>query len=44
MYKYHNILYPEYLDANTPDEIVRAVRENMLFGARTIKLCVDCKP
>jgi imidazolonepropionase-like amidohydrolase len=20
------------------------VRENMLFGARTIKLCIDCKP
>ena len=44
MFKYHNILYPEYLDADTPDEIVKAVRENMLFGARTIKLCVDCKP
>ncbi|RPJ84921.1 MAG: hypothetical protein EHM13_02710 [Acidobacteria bacterium] len=44
MYKYHNIMYPEYIDANSPDEIVRAVRENMLFGARTIKLCVDCKP
>lgn len=44
MYKYHNIMYPEYIDANSPDEIQRAVRENMLFGARTIKLCVDCKP
>jgi imidazolonepropionase-like amidohydrolase len=44
MYKYHNIMYPEYIDANSPDEIVRAVRENMLFGARTIKLCIDCKP
>jgi imidazolonepropionase-like amidohydrolase len=44
MYKYHNIMYPEYIDANSPEEIVRAVRENMLFGARTIKLCVDCKP
>jgi imidazolonepropionase-like amidohydrolase len=44
MVKYHDILYPEYLDADTPDEIVKAVRENMLFGARTIKLCVDCKP
>lgn len=44
MYKEHNIMYPEYIDANSPDEIVRAVRENMLFGARTIKLCVDCKP
>lgn len=44
MYKYHNIMYPEYIDANSPDEIQRAVRENMLFGARTIKLCIDCKP
>ena len=44
MYKQHDIMYPEYIDANSPDEIVRAVRENMLFGARTIKLCIDCKP
>jgi imidazolonepropionase-like amidohydrolase len=44
MYKQHNIMYPEYIDANSPDEIVRAVRENMLFGAKTIKLCIDCKP
>ncbi len=44
MYKYHDIMYPEYIDANSPGEIVRAVRENMLFGARTIKLCIDCKP
>ena len=44
MYKAHNIMFPEYIDANSPDEIVRAIRENMLFGARTIKLCIDCKP
>lgn len=44
MYKYHQIVYPEYLEANTPDEIVKAVRENLLFGAKTIKVCVDCKP
>ena len=44
MYKDHNIMFPEYIDANSPDEIVRAIRENMLFGARTIKLCIDCKP
>ncbi|MEO8034561.1 MAG: amidohydrolase family protein, partial [Acidobacteriota bacterium] len=44
MYKQHNIMFPEYIDANSSDEIVRAVRENMLFGARTIKLCIDCKP
>jgi imidazolonepropionase-like amidohydrolase len=43
MYKLHGLVYPEYLEANTPDEIVKAVRENLLFGARTIKICVDCK-
>jgi len=44
MYKHHDIMFPEYIDANSPDEIVKAIRENMLFGARTIKLCIDCKP
>ncbi len=40
----HNIVYPEYLDADTNDEIVKAVRQNVLFGATVIKICVDCKP
>jgi len=40
----HKIVYPEYLDADTPDEIVKAVRQNELFGAKVIKICVDCKP
>jgi imidazolonepropionase-like amidohydrolase len=44
MYKDHSLVYPEYLEANTRDEIVKAVRENLLFGAKTIKICVDCKP
>jgi len=44
MAKQHNIVYPEYLDADTNDEIVKAVRQNVLFGARVIKICVDCKP
>ena len=44
MAKDHSIVYPEYLDADTPDEIVKAVRQNVLFGARVIKICVDCKP
>lgn len=44
MYKEHKLMFPEYIDADTPDEIVKAIRQNMLFGARTIKLCVDCKP
>jgi len=44
MAKEHQIVYPEYLDADTPDEIVKAVRQNILFGAKVIKICVDCKP
>jgi imidazolonepropionase-like amidohydrolase len=44
MAKDHNIVYPEYLDADTNDEIVKAVRQNALFGAKVIKICVDCKP
>lgn len=38
------LVYPEYLDADTHDEIVKAVRQNILFGAKVIKICVDCKP
>jgi imidazolonepropionase-like amidohydrolase len=44
MVKEHNIVYPEYLDADTHDEIIKAVRQNVLFGAKVIKICVDCKP
>jgi imidazolonepropionase-like amidohydrolase len=44
MAKDHRIVYPEYIEADTPDEIVKAVRQNALFGARVIKICVDCKP
>src|SRR5438309_506005 len=44
MVQNHHIVYPEYLDADTPDEIVKAVRQNILFGAKVIKICVDCKP
>ena len=44
MAKDHNIVYPEYLDADTRDEIVKAIRQNILFGAKVIKICVDCKP
>jgi imidazolonepropionase-like amidohydrolase len=39
-----NIVSPEYLDADTPDEIIKAVHQNLLYGAKVIKLCVDCKP
>jgi len=44
MVKEHAIVYPEYLDADTPDEIIKAVRQNVLFGAKVIKICVDCQP
>jgi imidazolonepropionase-like amidohydrolase len=40
----HSIVYLEYLDADTPDKIVKAARQNILFGAKVIKICVDCKP
>jgi imidazolonepropionase-like amidohydrolase len=40
----HKIVYPEYLDADTEDEIVKAVRQNVLFGAKVIKIMVDAKP
>ncbi len=38
-----SLVYPEYLDADTPDEIVKAVRKNVLFGAKVIKIMVDAK-
>ena len=44
MVKQHDIVYPEYLDADTPDEIIKAVRQNVLFGAKFIKIMVDSKP
>jgi imidazolonepropionase-like amidohydrolase len=44
MARHHNIVYPEYLDADTPDEIIKAVRQNVLFGAKVIKIMVDSEP
>jgi imidazolonepropionase-like amidohydrolase len=38
-----SLVYPEYLDADTPDEIIKAVRKNILFGAKVIKIMVDAK-
>ena len=37
------MIYPEYLNADTNDEIVKAIRRNILFGAKVIKICVDCQ-
>ncbi len=38
------LVYPEYLDADTHDEIIKAVHKNMLYGAKVIKIMVDSKP
>src|SRR5260370_18943659 len=38
-----SLVYPEYLDADTPDDIVKAVRKNILYGAKVIKIMVDAK-
>jgi imidazolonepropionase-like amidohydrolase len=35
---------PEYFYADTRDEITKAVRENILYGARVIKIVVDDQP
>ena len=34
-----NLIYPEYLNADTNDEIVKAVRRNIAFGAKVKDLC-----
>lgn len=39
-----DLVYPEYLDADTHDEIIKAVHKNMLYGAKVIKIMVDSKP
>ena len=39
-----NIVFPEYIDADTHDEIIKAVHQNLLYGAKVIKICIDCKP
>ena len=39
-----SLVYPEYLDADTHDEIIKAIRQNILYGARVIKIMVDSKP
>jgi len=39
-----DITIPEYLYADTPDEMRKAVRENITFGAKVIKIVVDDQP
>lgn len=41
--EWENTVYPEYLNADTNDEIVKAIRQNIHFGAKVIKVCVDCQ-
>ena len=35
---------PEYLYADTKDELKKAIRENILYGAKVIKIVVDDQP
>jgi imidazolonepropionase-like amidohydrolase len=39
-----DLVYPEYRVADTRDELVKAVRENVHFGARVIKVVADDQP
>ncbi|HWZ86016.1 MAG TPA: amidohydrolase family protein [Thermoanaerobaculia bacterium] len=39
-----DITLPEYLYADTADEMRKAVRENIAFGAKVIKIVVDDQP
>jgi imidazolonepropionase-like amidohydrolase len=38
-----DVVYPEYLNADTNDEIVKAIRRNIHYGAQVVKVCVDCQ-
>ncbi len=44
MWRDRNIVYPEYIEADTPDEIIKAIRQNVMFGAKVIKVIVDQAP
>lgn len=35
---------PEYIYADTPDEMVKAIRKNAHFGAKVIKIVIDDQP
>jgi imidazolonepropionase-like amidohydrolase len=38
-----DLVYPEYINADTNDEIAKAIRRNIHYGAKVIKVCVDCE-
>jgi imidazolonepropionase-like amidohydrolase len=42
--EHHDRNNPEYFYADTPDELKKAVRENILYGAKLIKVVVDDEP
>ncbi len=42
--EHHDRNNPEYFYADTRDELKKAVRENILYGAKVIKLVVDDQP
>jgi imidazolonepropionase-like amidohydrolase len=37
------LVYPEYMNADTNDEIAKAVHQDVHYGAQVIKVCVDCE-
>jgi imidazolonepropionase-like amidohydrolase len=39
-----DLAFPEYIFADTKDELKKAVRENSLYGAKVIKIVVDDQP
>ena len=39
-----DLAVPEYLFADTRDELKKAIRENILYGAKVIKIVVDDQP
>ena len=39
-----DLAFPEYRYADTPEEMRKAVRENIAFGAKVIKIVVDDQP
>jgi imidazolonepropionase-like amidohydrolase len=39
-----DLAHPEYFYADTKDELKKAIRENILYGAKVIKIVVDDQP
>jgi imidazolonepropionase-like amidohydrolase len=43
-HEHHDLNNPEYFYADTHDELIKAVRANIFYGAKLIKLVVDDEP